>query len=129
MITTWGGPDVINADGTLTGISTEPSLPGFDLFMMERFSPLVWALPGNGEFNPRDAQSRQALGEAAVMQKTIFTKTGQNYVTYLQDNEFKRVGLDETTANDYLQALSNPDAKKFKQYFQVILVVLSLGPC
>ena len=119
MITTWGGPDVVSANGTLTGTSPEPSLPGFDRFMMERFSPLVWALPGDQTFQPKDAQSKQALGEAAAMQKAIFTKAGQNYTSYLQDAEFKRVGIEGATASEYLEALSAPDAKKFRQYFQV----------
>ena len=119
MATTWGGPEVVAADRSFTSIGPEPLLPGFDRFMMDRFSPLVWALPGNREFNPKDAQARQVLGEAASMQKAIFSRTGQSYIDYLQENEFKRVGIDGAAANDYLQALSTTDVKKFRQFFQV----------
>ena len=129
MVTTWGGPDIVAADGSLAASSPEPSLPGFDRFMMERFSSLVWSLPGNQEFNPRDAQSKQTLGEAAAMQKAIFAKTGQSYITYLQEDEFKRIGIDGTTANDYLRALSISDVKKFRQYFQVLIMSSLIYPC
>ena len=130
MITTWGGPDVVSANGTLTGTAPEPSLPGFDRFMIERFSPLVWALPSDQAFQPKDAQSKQALGEAAAMQRAIFAKTGQNYATYLQDVEFKRVGIEGVTASEYLEALSAPDVKEFRQYFQVYSRAMSSTfPC
>ena len=118
MIRTWGGPDVVAPDGSTRGPS-QPSLPGFDGFMMERFSPLVWVLPSNTDFNPKDAQAKQALGEAAAMHKAIYAKTGQQYLNHLQETEFKNMGWDQETATGYLQALSASDTKKFRQYFQV----------
>lgn len=86
---------------------------------MERFSPLCWALPSNSDFNPKDAQGRQVLGEAAALQKTIFTKTGQQYLNYLRDVELRGMGMDESTINDYIGALCTLDQKGFRQYFQV----------
>ena len=118
MIKVWGGPDVVGSDGS-TQNSSQPTFPGFDRFMMERFSPLVWMLPSNTNFNPKDAQARQALGEAATMQRTIYAKTGQQYLEYLQETEFKSMGLDQVSMNDYLQALATFDTKKFQQYFKV----------
>ena len=114
MVSVWGGPDVTAASPTPT-----PSLPGFDQFMMERFSPLVWALPSNANFNPKDAQARQVLGEAAGLQKTIYSKVGEEYLNYLQNTEFWGMGWDATVMNEYLQGLSGSDPKKFRQYFQV----------
>ena len=78
MCNVWGGPDVVSMTGQASANATgpQPMLPGFDQFMMTRFSPLCWALPTNPSFNSKDAQARQALSEAANLQKIIYTKTG-----------------------------------------------------
>ena len=114
MTNSWGGPDVPNSS-----LAVQPSLPGFDRFMIERFSPLCWALPSNSNFNPKDAQGKQVLNEAASLQQAILSKTGQAYLSWLGDVELKGMGMDESTINEYLQALCNLDQKKFRQYFQV----------
>jgi exportin-T len=124
MATTWGGPDVVAQNGSMTGASPQPVLPGFDRFMIERFSPLVWALPGNTEFNPRDAQARQVLGEAAGMQNAIYTKTGQEYIRYLEETELRNLGLDPNGVREYIEALTTSNSKKFRSYFQVRLFSL-----
>lgn len=122
MVTTWGGPDrqgtpQLTHNNTLS--TTQPSLPGFDRFMMERFSPLCWALPSNTNFNPKDAQGRQVLGEAAGLQNAIYAKTGQEYLTWLRDVELRRMGMNEVSIDEYLHALCTFDMKKFRQFFQV----------
>ncbi|KAL8842655.1 MAG: hypothetical protein Q9170_000430 [Blastenia crenularia] len=114
MVVTWGGPDVQAG-------SPQPTLPGFDGFMMERFSPLCWALPSQSNFDPKDAQGRQALGEAAGLQKIIYTKTGEAYLSFLRNSELSSMGMDAGTVDEYLGALSNSDSKTFKQYFQTLV--------
>ncbi|KAI4206174.1 MAG: hypothetical protein LQ346_001235 [Caloplaca aetnensis] len=114
MVMTWGGPDI------QTG-NPQPALPGFDRFMMERFSPLCWALLSQPNFDPKDAQGRQAMGEAAGLQKAIHTKTGEEYLSFLRNTELGNMGMDAGTVDEYLRALSNPDAKAFKQYFQALV--------
>lgn len=114
MVVTWGGPDI------QTG-SPQPTLPGFDRFMIEHFSPLCWALPSQPNFDPKDAQSRQAMGEAAGLQKAIYTKTGEEYLSHLRNSELSGMGMDAGTVEEYLTALSNIDAKAFKQYFQALV--------
>lgn len=124
MVTAWGGPDLPGQSSTVsTGDApvAQPSLPGFDRFMMERFSPLCWALPSDATFNPKDAQGRQVLGEAAGLQKAIYAKTGQAYVTWLRDVELRGMGMDEATTNEYLNALLTFDPKRFRKFFQVSL--------
>lgn len=111
MVTKWGGPDVQTK-------APEPTLPGFDRFMMERFSPLCWALPSQPNFDARDAQGKQAMGEASGLQKAIYAKTGEQYLSHLRNTELSGMGMDEGTMDDYLRVLSNSDAKAFKQYFQ-----------
>lgn len=119
MCTTWGGPDVISVTGqtTLDTPTPSPALAGFDQFMITRFSPLCWALPSNPSFNSKDAQARQALAEAAGLQKTIYTKTGQQYLTWLQNNELRNMGMNDAMINDYLQKLATMDMKNFKSFF------------
>ena len=124
MVTTWGGPDVLKlnavpAPPTGSILAPAPSLPGFDRFMMERFSPLCWALPSNEIFNPKDAQGRQVLGEAAGLQQAIYSKTGQEYLKWLRDVELRNMGMNVATIDEYLNALCTFDAKRFRQYFQV----------
>jgi exportin-T len=92
-------------------------LPGFDQFMITRFSPLCWALPTNPSFNSKDAQARQALAEVAGLQKTIYVKTGQQYLTWLQENELRTMGMNDTMINDYLQKLATMELKNFKSFF------------
>lgn len=119
MCSVWGGPDVVSITGQATsnGDVPQPSLPGFDQFMMTRFSPLCWALPTNPSFNSKDPQARQALSEAANLQKTIYTKTGQQYLTWLQEKELRTMGMNDTLMNEYLQKLATMDQKSFKTFF------------
>ena len=122
MVTAWGGPDLPAATSAVPSAdapTAQPSLPGFDRFMMERFSPLCWALPSNPNFNPKDAQGRQVLGEAAGLQKAIYAKTGQEYLTWLRDVELPGTGMNEATINEYLNVLITSDPKKFRKFFQV----------
>ncbi|KAL8892335.1 MAG: hypothetical protein Q9215_000734 [Flavoplaca cf. flavocitrina] len=111
MVMTWGGPDIQLGN-------PQPTLPGFDRFMIERFSPLCWSLPSQANFDPKDAQGKQAMGEAAGLQKAIYTKTGEQYLDFLRTSELSSMGMDAGTVEEYLSALSNSDAKTFKQYFQ-----------
>lgn len=119
MCNVWGGPDVVSAYGQVNGNMTgpQPTLPGFDRFMIDRFSPLCWALPTNPSFNSKDAQARQALAEAAGLQKTIYTKTGQQYLTWLQEKELRTMGMNDALINEYLQKLATMEPRAFKSFF------------
>lgn len=123
MSVVWGGPDVVPQ--TLTSSlpastpSLQPALPGFDRFMQTRFSPLCWVLPTTPGFNPKDAQARQVLAEAASLQKTIYFKQGQEYINWLRDVELRGMGMAADTVQEYLRALATLDLKAFRQFFQV----------
>lgn len=124
MVFTWGGPDLkvqsaAIGDGNPSYGSPQPKLPGFDRFMMITFSPTCWAIPSNPHFDPKDAQGRQVLGEAAALQKAIYTKTGQEYLSWLRDAELSRMGMDRGTIEEYLRALCTLDTKEFQRFFKV----------
>jgi exportin-T len=121
MVLTWGGSGTQATNGDISGQSLQPKLPGFNQFMMTTFSPLCWAVPSNPNFDPKDAQGKQVLGEAAALQKAIYTKMGQEYLTYLKDVELSGMGMNSATINEYLSALSQSDTKAFQQFFKVIL--------
>lgn len=114
MCATWGGPDVVSQTN---GVAPQPVLPGFDRFMITRFSPLCWTLPKSASFNAKDAQARQALAEAAALQKMIFSKCGGEYLSWLRDNELRGMGMNEQMISEYLEALSQLDLKVFKGFF------------
>jgi len=129
MSVVWGGPDLVPQTSnpslpTLTS-SPQPTLPGFDRFMLTRFSPLCWALPTTPGFNAKDAQAKQVLAEAAGLQRTIYSKTGQEYITWLRDVELAGMGMVGQTVEEYLRALASLDLKGFRQFFQVCVIGLS----
>ena len=124
MVFTWGGPDLQLQPAAIgTGISSygnpQPKLPGFDRFMMIEFSPTCWAIPSNPNFDPKDAQGKQVLGEAAALQKAIYNKTGQEYLNWLRDVELSGMGMDGGTIEEYLRALCTSDTKEFQRFFKV----------
>ena len=122
MVTVWGGPDVVlpsQQNGTSVHTTSQPALPGFDEFMITRFSPVCWAIPSDPDFNSKDAQGKQALGEAAALPKAIYSKTGQSYLTYLRNVELRNMGMGDENINAYLNALATLDVKGFRQFFQV----------
>ena len=94
--------------------------------MIERFSALCWVLPTTPSFDPRDAQARQVLGEIAALQKTIYSKTGEDYLIYLREVCFPGLRMGDGAAEEYVRALRTMDLKAFKQFFMVGLSNLSL---
>jgi len=124
MVFSWGGPDVIRQttavqNGNVAHGTPVPRLEGFDRFMMTRFSPLCWAIPSNANFDAKDAQAKQTLGEAAILQKAIYAKTGQDYLVWLRDVELSGMGMIQATIEGFLTALSSKDTREFQQYFKV----------
>ena len=127
MVSTWGGPSVA-PQSAVSGATNQsdgegkPKLEGFDHFMMTTFSPLCWAIPSNANFDSKDAQGKQVLGEAAALQKAIYSKAGQEYLSYLRNVELCGMGMDAGTIEEFLNALSTMEVKGFQQYFKVRLV-------
>ena len=120
MVLTWGGSDSeATGNAPIPEVERLSKLPGFDHFMMTTFSPICWAVPTNANFDAKDAQSKQVLGEAASLQKAIYTKTGQQYINYLRDVELSGMGMEIGIINGYVDALCNSDTKSFQQFFKV----------
>ena len=117
MSSLWGGPDITHpSNGDL---ASQPVLPGFAHFMITRFSPLCWALPTTASFNPKDAQAKQVLAEAATLQKIIYAKTGPEYIEWLRGTELPSMGMGGGLVDEYVGSLELLDIKNFRQFFQV----------
>ena len=117
MCVTWGGPDVIGVGGQPNGNTAQPAMAGFDQFMISRFSPLSWAMASNSNFSRQDATARQVLQEAAGLQKTLYQKNGQNYISWLRDNELRSMGMSDTMIDEFLGTLSSAEMKQYKTFF------------
>ncbi|KAI9755581.1 MAG: hypothetical protein M4579_004229 [Chaenotheca gracillima] len=134
MSAQWGGPDLINpldpsrpptsaaingngTSGDISNPTQQPQLPGFDRFMMERFSAGSWQLPMSPSFNAKDAQARQVLTEVATLQKTIYAKTGKDFLQWMREVWFPSLNMGRDMAEEYLRALEGLDAKGWRQFY------------
>jgi exportin-T len=118
MINVWSGPDKVGpgANTATTTPGTEP-LPGFDNYVLERFSPLVWSIPASPGFNSKDAQAKQVLHETANLQTEIIKKVGEPYVERLR-SDLSGMGVGGDVVDQYLRTLAGAfeGAKKEKEW-------------
>jgi exportin-T len=108
MINVWSGPDKVGPGANATSISpvtTQAPLPGFDNYVVERFSPLAWSIPASPGFNSKDAQARQVLFEAANLQTEIVKKVGEPYVERLK-SDLSGNGVAADGVDQYLRTLA-----------------------
>ncbi|TGZ82397.1 Exportin-T [Ascodesmis nigricans] len=95
----------------------ERPVPGFESLMTERFAMLCWEVPYMKGFNPKDAQGRGVLGEIGALQKMLYLKLGENYLSILKGQILPAIGL-QAGADDFCRALQGMEAKDFKAYLQ-----------
>ncbi|KAI9686471.1 MAG: pre-tRNA nuclear export protein [Bogoriella megaspora] len=128
MCLTWGGPTISNSYTPASNepqpiiiTTSAPTLPGFDTFMIHRFSPLSWSIPSSPAFNAKDPQARQVVAEIATLQQNILAKTGDQYLTYLRDVELKNMGAGMDVVEQYLSALTGMDVKAFRVFLNTFV--------
>ena len=117
MTVVWGGPDLTVPPNTSNPQNSAPTMPGFDAFIMQRFSPMSWSLISSPSFNSKDAQARSALGEAAILQWTILRKCGAEYERHLRESEMRGMGITDDIAADYIGRLEGKEPREFKKFF------------
>lgn len=113
MTSIWGGPDLANF--AAADMVAQPSLPGFDSFILSQFAPLPWTLISTNRFNSGDAQMRSVLQEAASLQWTILRKNGVAYQSQLQ-NELRTLGAGDDGIQSFLGSISG-DLTSFRKAF------------
>lgn len=122
MVSVWGGPDIplplivngAEAPSSPANIPAQPVLPRFDQFVINRFSPLSWAIPATPGFKVQDPISRQLVTDIAQLQQEILKKTGSQYLVALEQ-ELRTMGAGDQDAALYLEELRG-DAKGFKDF-------------
>ncbi|RPA74847.1 Xpo1-domain-containing protein [Ascobolus immersus RN42] len=133
MCRAWGPNPVYDSTTTVNGATvpstqasqtsnftiTHKPLPGFDQFMMDRFSLICWEISADPAFKLQDAQSKQLLGEIATLQKTIYLSVGDRFSEYLRTAYFPRIGLPDAIVSEFLEALQKLDQRDFKNFFRV----------
>ena len=117
MTSVWGGPDLTIPPSPENPQPPAPTMPGFDTFIVQRFSPLTWSLLSSPSFNPKDAQARSVLGEAATLQWTILRKTGMEYERHLRETEMPTMGFPQNIVDEYMKKLESDNVRDFKKYF------------
>lgn len=117
MTLVWGGPDLTIPTSPNNPQVPAPTVPGFDTFIIQRFSPLSWAILSSSTFSPKDAQARSVLGEAATLQWTILRKTGAAYERHLRDAEMRNMGFQDVVLDEFIRCLQTKDQREFKKFF------------
>lgn len=108
MINVWCGPDKVGPGANQTPTAptgTPAALPGFDNYVLERFSPLAWSIPAAPGFNSKDAQAKQVLFEVANLQTEIVKKVGEPYVERLR-SDLSGNGVGDEGVDQYLRTLA-----------------------
>lgn len=118
MGSSWGGPDVV-PEASNGAPPQQEALSGFKQFMFTHMSPLCWALPTTPSFNSKDAQAKQVLAEAGGLQRTIYSKTGMEYIEYLRTEELPKIGMGGELVDEFTGALMRLDVRGFRQFFPV----------
>lgn len=108
MVAVWGGPDKVGPGANATPASpdaTQAPLPGFENYVVEKFSPLTWSVPASPGFNAKDIQARMVLKETASLQHEIVKKVGESYIERLK-SDLGGMGIGEEGQDQYLRTLA-----------------------
>ncbi|RDA84937.1 hypothetical protein CP532_5152 [Ophiocordyceps camponoti-leonardi (nom. inval.)] len=114
MSAIWGGADLSAEQAT-----PNPTISGFDRFMVSHFQAACWNVMRNAAFRPwQDAQTKQVLTEIASLQQVVYSKTGEMLLAELRRDVFPAMGID---GEEYIRWLAGGDKKGFSSYLQGLL--------
>ena len=121
MADLWGGPNIAtcSAQSISSTLPPQPTFPGFDRYLIERFHPICWEALQEPQFQPGDAQAKQVLNEIAGLEQTIYMKTGHMFLQHLQHGFFPALGVDGTEFIKYMT--TSADRKGLAVYLQGFL--------
>lgn len=119
MIQLWGN-GVIDSPPDETVFDQGEKVEGFEQVVLE-LSGLCWQVPGSPGFNLQDAQSKILVTELGNIQKHIYLKKGDPFLTYLVEQYFPQIGVPDNAGKDYVEKLKTLDNKEFKKYFSAFV--------
>jgi exportin-T len=104
MTDLWGGPNIATCGprAEASNLPPQPTFPGFDRFLIERFHPVCWEALREPQFQPGDAQAKQVLNEIAGLEQIIYMKTGDMFLQHLRLEFFPAMGVDATEFIKYM---------------------------
>ncbi|KAI9254548.1 armadillo-type protein [Phascolomyces articulosus] len=106
MINTWGAGEGIT---------------GFSQFVYNELVPATFTVPMHASFNVADGQSILVFGEMTSIQKTLYSKHGNEFLEYMNNVFLPSMQCPPETAQNYCQALQQYDNRAFKKYFQTFI--------
>lgn len=120
MIQLWGNGELEAASAEETVFDQGQKIEGFEQIVLE-FSSICWQVPASAGFNLQDAQSKILVTEFGNIQKHIYLKKGDQFLSYLMEQYFPQIGVPDNAAKDYVEKLQSMDAKEFKKYFSAFV--------
>ncbi|KAG5366963.1 Exportin-T [Yarrowia sp. B02] len=120
MIQLWGNGVLEGPSETETVFDQGQKIDGFEQLVLE-FSGLCWQVPASPGFNLQDAQSKILVTELGNIQKHIYVKKGDQFLSYLVEQYFPQIGVPDNAAKDYVEKLKTLENKEFKKYFSAFV--------
>lgn len=120
MIQLWGNGELEAASAEESVFDQGQKIDGFEQIVLE-FSGLCWQVPASSGFNLQDAQSKILVTELGNIQKHIYLKKGDQFLSYLVEQYFPQIGVPDNAAKDYVEKLKTLENKDFKKYFSAFV--------
>lgn len=100
----------------------EEKVPGFQNFIIQAFARnccLYSVLDKSFEF--RDANSNALFGEIITVQKVMYEKFGESFLSYFVSEGLLAAHCSQDLAEQYRQKLQSNDVKAFKSFYQSLI--------
>lgn len=78
----------LGVDFLIRTVAQLEKVEGFNSFVSNQITPMIYTIPLNPKLNFEDAQSLSVLNELSLLQKTILDKYGDAYKVFLVDTFF-----------------------------------------
>ncbi|KAJ3174228.1 pre-tRNA nuclear export protein [Geranomyces variabilis] len=105
----------------LAATAPKSALPGFESFLYGSILPILFQVPLNAAYDPKDGQCYLVMSEIASLHKTAFVAQGGKYVEYLRGRFLPEMGCDPRSAEAFLDALQNKDNKGLREVLAAFL--------
>ncbi|TPX58420.1 hypothetical protein PhCBS80983_g03131 [Powellomyces hirtus] len=105
----------IDKSKQLSAMPPKATLPGFDQFIYGSILPILFEVPLNSAFDPKDGQCYLVMSEIASLHKTIYVAQGTKYVEYLNSVYLPSIGCSPDATQRFLIELQQRDNKQLRE--------------